>query len=617
MLLSNSRIDKNTDILFYEQDMLLDNQVYSGNVQVTVNLDYITPGIGIALISNEGVSLESDGETYLFRLGHSEYSIIRRFGVQNTVLESGPVVNVKPFKENLRLTLKKVNSAIYFYVNDKLITKKYIPTDLSTYTIGYYSNAGNIIKSISIASEVPDGWIVNMKNTNGGYIEFDTNKFKVSDCTDLAEIEQVKIKLKQNEPGKYYYLNFDKENLNEANDFKAYIFLSNDDRYNDEEKNILEPDGKFVLKDDEYINIKFVGTKGIIKNIQITNSPNDFYVETDYDTTEILGSYISIKTQELERIEWAGIIYNTPEYNIEDSSNEIFGILQDENKIYYPQYYELKNGRHYEYNLYLKNSESDTLVISDALTKKTIEVNVINDMIIFKNMDAIIDKLLLYKKDGTIINPLLQDTYKEYVPGSITSPIIVTSITGSPLDLSASYRVVQINSRNEYVFTNVEREVFEPANKIKLTKIPSEKADTIFVYGVHKNSELYDDKIMHSKSINGKEINEYCDSYDLITEDKLYKIDRDLGYVTIADLTEVDIRTKYKKIVIDYLKRDSYAINFNHLIDSYEVDISCSQNTNMYYDGITSQGDISSTNRYKTLNTTLKNNNYIVLKGRS
>lgn len=617
MLLSNSRIDKNSDILFYEQDMLLDNQVYSGNVQVTINLDYINPGIGIALISNEGVSLENDGETYLFRLGHSEYSIIRRFGIKNTVLESGPVVNVKPFKENLKLTLKKINSTVYFYVNDKLITKKYISTDLSTYTIGYYSNAGNIIKSISIASEIPEGWIVNMKNTNGGYIEFDTNKFKVSDCLDFAEVEQVRISLKQNEPDKYYYLKFDKENVNDMNDFKAYVFLSDDNRYNDEEKNILDADGKFSLKDDAEVNVKFVGTKGVIKNVQITNSPNDFYIETSYDSTEIKGSYIAIKTKELDRIEWSGIIYNTPEFKLEDPNNEKFGIIQDENKIYYPQFYNINTGEHYNYNIYLKNAESDTLTVSSSSGTQTIDVNIVDTVIIFKNMDAIIDKLLLYKKDGTIVNPLLQDTYKEYVPGSITSPIIVTSITGSPLDLSAAYRVINTNDRDEYVFTNIEREVFEPANKIKLTKIPSEKTDTIVVYGVHKNSDIYENKILYSKSVNSREINSYCDSYDLLTEEQLYNIDRDLGYITIVDATEIDIKTKYKKIVVDYLKRDSYAINFNHILDSYEVDISCSQNTNIYYDGITAQSDLYSTNRYKPLNTTLKNNNYIVLKGRS
>lgn len=615
MLLSNSRIDKNSDILFYEQDILLDNQVYSGNIQVTVNLDYINPGIGIALISNEGISLESDGETYLFRLGHSEYSIIRRYGIQNTILESGPVVNVKPFKENLKLILKKINNKVYFYVNDKLITQKSLTADLSTYTIGYYSNAGNIIKSISIASEIPDGWIVNMKNTNGGYIEFDTNKFRVSDCLDLAEVEQVKVSLKQNEQDKYYYLNFEKENINDINDFKAYVFFSDDDRYNDEEKNILDSDGKFSLKKDAEINIKFVGTKGIIKNVQITTNPNDFYVETSYDSTEIDGSYITIKTTDLEKIEWSGIIYNTPEYDLEDSNNEKFGIIQDENKIYYPQFYDINKRERYDYTIYLKSSESDTLVISNDTITKTININIISNVILFKNMDAIIDKLLLYKKDGTIENPLLQDTYKEYVPGSITSPIIVTSTTGTPLDLSASYRIINVNGRNEYVFTNIEREIFEPANKIKLTKMPSEKTDTLVVYGVHKNSDIYEDYILCSKSVSSREINSYCDSYDLLTEDKLYKIDRDLGYITLADATEIDIKTVYKKIVVDYLKKDSYAINYNHILDSFEVDISCTQNTDIYYDGITSQDDLYSTSRYKILNTTLKNNNYIVLKG--
>lgn len=617
MLLSNSRIDKNKNILFYEQDVLLDDHIYSGDTQITITLDYINTGIGIALISNEGVSLESDGETYLFRLGYGEYNIIRRFGIQNTILESGPVVNVKPFKENLKLTIKKINSSVYFYVDDKLITRRYLPTDLTTYTIGYYSNAGNIIKSIAVASEVPEGWTVNMKNTNGGYIKFDTNSFKVSDCLDLAEIEQVKINLKQNEPGKYYYLKFEKEQVNKENDFKVYVFLSNDSRYNDKEKNILDANDRFVLKDDSDVNIKFVGTKGIIKNIQITTDPNDFYVETDYNLTKIVDSHINIKISELSRIEWSGIIYNTPEYNIDELNNDKFGIIQDKNKVYYPDFYGIKKGERYDYNIYLNNSKNNELKISNTEINETIEIDIDNNVIIFKNIDAVIDKLLLYKKDGTIVNPLLQDTYKEYVPGSITSPIIVTSVTGSVLDLSASYRIIENNNRNEYVFTNIEREVFDPLNKIKLTKIPSEKSDTIVVYGIHKNSNIYDDKILYSKSAYSRDINLYCDSYDIITEEKLYKIDRELGYITIADATEVNIENKYKQIVIDYLKRDSYAINYNYSLDNYEVDISCSQSTNIYYDGITSQNDLYNTNQYKPLNISLKNNNYIVLKGRS
>lgn len=622
MLLSNSRIEKNDKIHFYEQDLLLDDHVYSGNIQVTLDIDYVCPGIGIALVSDEGLSLSEDGETYLFRIGHSDFNLIRRLGDKMEILENGPVVNVKPFKKNLILQIKKINNRVSFYVNNKLVTKKYLPTELNTFMVGYYSNAGNIINSISIASEIPNGWVVNMSNTNGGYVKFYPNQFSVTNCSDKAEIEQVKIKLKANtEKHKYYYLKYESENINSLNDIEPYVFLSNDDRYIDKEKNILDKHNRFSLKKDTEINLKFVGTIGTIKNVQITDREDDFYVGTDYEMTEVKESLIKIKTKDLTKIEWTGVIYGTPQYKVDNIEQEHFGVVRDSKKIYSPKDCKVKVDKETYYNYTIdigSNIEKSLLTIKHNDEISTIKLDIIDVVTIFENIDAIINKLILYKKDGTVVDVIGENTRKQYIPASIKSPIIVTTEDGEPLDLSSSYRIVNDNDSIRYEFTNFEREIFEPKNRIRLENKPSSKLDTIIVYGILKDSNTYYDNLMIANKKGTIGIDKYCDAYEVIRESQFYRLEKNTGLIVLTDQDDYAISSKYKELVVDYLKDDSYAINYKHELNSYEVDISTSKNTKIYYDNMVSSSNngIVNINEYKLLDTAIKNNSYIVLRGR-
>ena len=99
-------------------------------------------------------------------------------------------------------------------------------------------------------------------------------------------------------------------------------------------------------------------------------------------------------------------------------------------------------------------------------------------------------------------------------------------------------------------------------------------------------------------------------------ESDLYNINKDTGEIIISDQNDAYISNKYKEIVVDYLKRDSYAINYLYEMDSYEVDISTSSNTKMYYDGASSDNSFSNIQEYKLFNRlTLDNDSYIVMKG--
>ena len=254
MILSNSRIEKNENITFYEQDIIIDDKIYSDNIEVEIIFDYISPGIGIALIENEGLTLNEYSTSYLFKIGFNKYELIRNISNKQSVLEAGTMLNYNPFYENLKLKIKKDNDKIYMYLDNKLLMQRYLPNNIENFNIGYYSAAGNIIKNIKISSNIPNGWNINMNNTNGGYINFNYNSFTITECSDLAEVEQSNIFLKANDKSnKCYYLKYEVENINNENDIKAYVSLSKDNRYDDEKKNILN-NNKFILKEDDYIN---------------------------------------------------------------------------------------------------------------------------------------------------------------------------------------------------------------------------------------------------------------------------------------------------------------------------------------------------------------------------
>lgn len=616
MLLSNCRIEKNKEITFYEQDMLIDNNTYSGDIDVSLKIEYITPGIGIALIADEGLSLNEMAEIYLYRIGYNSFALIRKKDGKNENIDTGPLMNTKPYMEDLYVRLVKDNNKLSFYINNELLSSKYLPTEINSFSIGYYSNAGNKIKSISIASNIPAGWNVNMDNTNGGYIKFENNKFSITSCSDLAEIEQPKITLKSNDDiNKFYYLKYDKGYINEENDIEARIFLTEDDRYDINEKNILNKDNKFTLKKEQDISLRFTGTIGSIKNIQITNSSDDLYVETDYDVKTENGSYLKINTTDLTKIEFSGIIYNIPKKeNIFDKDS--YAIIEDNSRQYTINDFNLNITNDSENDFVIDIENNNTLTIKNNNEVKSYTLDIKNYIYIFKNIDAKIDKIILYKKDKTINNILLQNTKKVYVPAVVTSPIAVTNEDETPLNLSSSYRKYIHDNTIKYIFTNIERETFEPTNKLILNNKISENIDSIIVYCIPKDATINETGLYTVDEDNINSISSYCNKYIKYAEKDLYYIDKESGVVLIDENGDKNISYQYKKIVVDYLKKDNYCINYKHDMGAYEVDISCNNKTKIIYDGATEKESLVSINDYKVVESEIKNASYIVLKGR-
>jgi hypothetical protein len=600
MLLPTSRIQLDNGIMFYEQDILCDDYIYSGDFDVTLNLEYVNPGFGIALINSEGLSLTEKEEVLLFKISNKIAEVIYKNKDSQKVLATFNSSYAKTHTDNLTFRLSRTNNKYELYVGTQKVCSFKAPCELKSYNLAYYSNVGNVIKNINIASSIPYGWIVNMQNTNGGYIEFTRDSFELKQCQNQAEIEQVNIDL---ETGKYF-LKYDKS---EDCDIKAYAFYSDDTRMFDDEKNILSIDGSFEIKHGQKVNVKFKGTRGKMKKIYITTLKDNDYVRTSPDKgdkVDIDGSYIKLYLDEVSEATWKGTVNFVP--GMDHTSPYDYSVIETVRS--YGLYdVDIALGVEYDYgysNKTLSIKKGNNII-------KTINV-VGNIMTIFKNVNAVLTDFIVKDIEGKDKNIIVENTIKKYVPGVISSPIIVTDQYDNPFDLSTSYRIFEKNSKPFFWFTNVEREYFKPAHSIKLSKRPSDKTGTIIAYGIKDASKLDMSKLLFIEK-EGKDTVDACANlYDIIFEKDMRYIDKTNGEIRFTDLSD------YKLIIVDYLKADSYCINYKHHLGSYEVDISAKEDEDVkvIYDNTEKEIDgIEYINEQQYLHTGIipSSNCYIIL----
>lgn len=565
MLQSNSRIETENSIKFYEQDFLLDDYIYSGDLDLKLDLEYITPGFGIALVSSEGYSLSDKEEVLLFRIGFKESSVIYKNKNEQKTLGTfncGPATTYNP---SLSINLIKSNNNKYtLYVDNKKMYELNVPYEFNSYNLAYYSSGNNAINNINIACAIPYDWNVNMSNTKFGYINFIKDGFTLEKCQGEAEIEQMKIKLSVGT----YHLKFVSEG--EGNDIKPFVSIYNDNNFFDEEKNMLNQVTKtFKVTSPGLYNLKFKGTTGTIKKIQITDIKSSEYIKTSPDKgdfVDINGSYMDVRLESLSKITWTGTINDVTGHDHMQPTE--YAIISDGNRNYglYDLNVSMKLEYDYEYNVnnkYLVIKHDDRTVYKEQISTAKYLLTV------FKNVNAKITKFKLYTKDGETIDTIVQDTIKKYVPSQIKSPIIITNKNNMPLNLSSSYRRCKNNYGYKYVFTNVEREYFNPKHVIKLTNLPSKKSGVVIAYGIKKEATVNMDKILDTNNLdNVYSLDEFCNLYDIIFEKDMRSIDKEIGEIRFSEIDQ------YQLIVVDYLKRDSYAINYKHELNTYEVDIS-------------------------------------------
>lgn len=613
MIQPTSRIQQtNKGIESYEQDILYDDYVYTGDFDMTLKLDYNNNGFGVILTNSEGLSLEDKEEVLLFKMGHKTVEIIYKNKNAQKVLGTYNAAYSKTCTEDLLYRLTKYNNKYTLYIHTQKICEFNSNIEFNSYNLAYYSNSFNIIKHISVAASIPYGWIVNMQNTNGGYIDFKRDSFELKYCKNNAEIEQINIVL---QPGQYYL----KYKIDESVpcDIKPYIFLSEDERLLDNNKNILNfSDGSFKIPHTQKVSLKFVGTTGKISKPFITTLRDNEYVRTSPDKgdkIDIKGSYIKLHTNKIKSFKFKGIVNHCPgqdhtspyDYSIVNT-NISYGLYDVDIALGVEYVYEFSN-----YDNVLNISNLNGVVI------KAIKVQD-NFVTIFKNVNAIITDFVVIDINGNNDNIIVENTIKKYVPGVIKSPIIVLDKNKQPLELSSSYRVLvnqkpAINKKS-YIFTNTEREYFEPNHLIKLDSIPSDRPGSIIVYGIRHESDLDMNKLLYIDKY-GKDTIDLCANYyDVLFEKDLRYIDRVNKQIRLNDVSS------YKMIIVDYLKQDSYAINYNYEFKSYEVDISVSldaeENISVVYDNTEKRiDDIEFINEQQYLDTKFipSTSSYIVL----
>ena len=446
-----------------------------------------------------------------------------------------------------------------------------------------------------------------MNNTQGGYIKFYNNSFELRDCKYYAEIEQSKIKLKAGE----YFLRYEEEKVDDVFDIKCFVHKSDDDGLFDEEKNIINKKrNSFLLVQDTEVNLKFTGKQGIIKNISISNNKDDNFIPTTGDSYSFEGSYIDIYLSGLKKVRWTGTVNRTPG-NL--TSNEVFALIMDSKTIITPQMTPIVFGQEYDFE-FTKENYMFTIKQGKKTLYSTQIKNINNKITIFKNITAVITSLILTYTSGEETNVNLQDEFKKYVNANITGPIILVDQYENPLDLSSSYRLCHYDTHSRYVFTNYEREYFYSQKKLILENKILNKQDTVRIFGIPKTAKYDLDKIYDVKEDNINSIDLMTDRYDMLFESQVLLVDKVKNIVYLTP-EQVD---KYELIIVDYLKDNSYCINYHYDKHVYEVDISSlNENNKMIYDSKVLLGGNKETTQvrdYKITNINGNTNGYVVIR---
>ena len=126
------------------------------------------------------------------------------------------------------------------------------------------------------------------------------------------------------------------------------------------------------------------------------------------------------------------------------------------------------------------------------------------------------------------------------------------------------------------------------------------------------------DNIYDINTDNIHSLNMFSNNYDILSSKDILNIDYKTNQIMLKDKTI----NKYKLFIVDYLKYNSYAINFNYKNYTYDVSISTNNYSNVIYDignkkqFVLNDQEIKYTQMtdYKITDLTMNNTGYIVLR---
>ena len=575
---------------FYQQDILLFDYTYTGDLDIHCVVDYNTPGFGI-VIAEYSDDISQSENVYIVKLGaRNEYGVIKsELFTQKTLregfIQSGKDINVP--SKNLNLSFKFTeNYLINIYSDNVLLVSYPMEHDISKYKVGFYSSAGNVIKTALIYSTTPTNWTHNIWNGNGGRINWIDNGFEIEECEYPCDVECQNMHLAA---GKYYidfettnpdiefyaFLTSKKVKLGYENyrgamrymsedtpilvttthkdaDGKEYLVTENkmfseiynpefDDISNNrwikesrwiEDINIAQKDSEgyyyIELAEDSDIDLRFRGTHGKITNISVKLNKDDKYVETGFEEEgERASSYILCDLAIVKKLDI--------DFTITTVIEDTHFLAENGEIVYKMEDLALEPGIPYTITV---NADERVFEINHD---KKYQLSKAEDILkLFYNVDGIITRMIVTNADGIETDVLHQKTFKTLLSKEINSPILCIDNNNMPLDLSACFREVCSESRCV--------EIFNKYNPIKLSK-PLIFNKNIKVAGANTSSIN-----THASSID-----EAAEKYTVLAKNE-YEIDYENNTVKIPFKT----KDQYKYIIIEYDHCDTYRYEFTN-----------------------------------------------------
>ena len=575
---------------FYQQDILLFDYTYAGDLDIHCVVDYNTPGFGI-VIAEYSDDISQSENVYIVKLGaRNEYGVIKsELFTQKTLregfIQSGKDINVP--SKNLNLSFKFTeNYLINIYSDNVLLVSYPMEHDISKYKVGFYSSAGNVIKTALIYSTTPTNWTHNIWNGNGGRINWIDNGFEIEECEYPCDVECQNMHLAA---GKYYidfettnpdiefyaFLTSKKVKIGYENyrgamrymsedtpilvttthkdaDGKEYLVTENkmfseiynpefDDISNNrwikesrwiEDINIAQKDSEgnyyIELGEDSDIDFRFRSTHGKVTNIAVKLNKNDKYVETGFEEEgERASSYILCDLAIVKKLDI--------DFTITTVIEDTHFLAENGEIVYKMEDLALEPGIPYTITV---NADERVFEINHD---KKYQLSKAEDILkLFYNVDGIITRMMVTNTDGVETDVLHQKTFKALLSKEINSPILCVDKNNAPLDLSACFREVCCESSCV--------EIFNKYNPIKLSK-PLIFNKNIKVAGANTSSIN-----THASSID-----EEAEEYTVLAKNE-YEVDYENNTIKIP----FKIKDEYKYIIIEYNHCDTYRYEFTN-----------------------------------------------------
>lgn len=689
LIIDDARVEQTANgLFFYETDIVFLPYLFMNDLSVQIEAEYLYPGIGFCIVKNSGKPLFENKTAYIVNCDEDKVTLYKKLYSLQTKEEEETCL-IKTSENPINLKFSKKGNVLRLESEEQMLAE-FLIEEIDSFYFGIFSQANNTIKDIIIKESCPQYWFSSISNTDGGRISFKESRIIIENCLHDAEIEQSNIELDAGT----YFVKYDLDDINEEeNNIEVFLFKAEDDKIFDRKKNLLDENNKFVLKEKDKVVIRIRGNNGIIKNICITEKPENPYIPT-YDTIKRTdGSMITFDLVEIAKIEMNTVISDIPIYELKENANYFVVEQPDQNILMEDLLLQLNK----EYKI-IFDSRTKMLNVYDTedvlISARVLDVNDLLKMLY--NVTATILSLSVWDYDDNKIDIAIQKTFKKYVPGYLTTPIIVIDDNEVPLDISSSYReaiientqidivrsdawkmslsktlmpnksvnvyglsnhaiiranqktieetcavytkidsddyqvdyknnkIVMNESRKKefdnfaveynhmddtlYWFTNYERIITKSnSSEIELPSKASSVSGAIIVYGI-KDADSFNENNLYKTFNYRSETSIECatSEYDQLSE-LSFSLNNDANEINI----DKEIASEYVFFVVDYLKNDSYAINYLPEKDQYEVDISTTKDkVTMLYD-MNEDGTVMS---YRLIDIVPTSSKYITLR---